>query len=406
MNAVVKKNPRILIISSLFPPDIVGGAEASAYNLAIQYRDNGWDVGILTTAKNAENTAYDIQVEGMRLWRVLMPRPYPMIDFPKAKGINKIIWHFLDHFDPRNKKIMANALDAFKPDLASINVLQGLGYNSISEITKRDIKINFVLHDLGLACIRMNMFKNGRECGTQCVSCKLSSTYKWSMLQKSRHLSFISPSQSNIDTLAKFTPVKSYKNKAILNPNTYPAPDAQRTPSQQTRLLYVGRLHTTKGVNLLLDALTELKDKYAFNITVIGDGQDSAMLRDKYKNSEWCTFTGHITQREISNYMINSDLMFTPSIWAENSPGVVVHALSLGLPVMGSNKGGIPELIKDGVTGKLVEAGNFMAWKNAIEEILRNPNTLEIWHKNCLSKTSDFDVNTITRQYLEFTSNI
>lgn len=396
---------RVLIVSSLFPPHVLGGAESSAYNLALHFRDNGWDVGVLTTAVDANDATHGTAFEGMRIWRVLMPRPYATFHFQKAKGLQKLLWHFLDHFDPRNKRIMADVLDNFRPDVASIHLLQGLGYNALEEITKRNISINFVLHDLGLACIRMNMFKNGSECAAQCAICKCSSAYKWNMLKQGKKLGFISPSQANIDTLSKFLPITSYRNQAILNPNSYPPATAQRTSADYMRFLYVGRLHSTKGVDLLLDVLSQLKTRHAFKITVIGDGQESASLRAKYGAHDWCHFTGYISQAEISNYMVNSDAMFIPSIWAENSPGVVVHALSLGLPVMGSRKGGIPELIKDGMTGKVVEAGNADAWRDAIAAVLQKPEILAQWRTHCLHHAHDFEVTRIVKQHLEFASH-
>jgi glycosyltransferase involved in cell wall biosynthesis len=74
--------------------------------------------------------------------------------------------------------------------------------------------------------------------------------------------------------------------------------------------------------------------------------------------------------QDISNIMVNSDILCIPSIWAENSPGVVIHALSLGLPVIGSDKAGIPELVEDGKNGLLVPPGDMLAWQVALERIL------------------------------------
>src|SRR2546430_14190684 len=60
----------------------------------------------------------------------------------------------------------------------------------------------------------------------------------------------------------------------------------------------------------------------------------------------WCRFHGHVAQQQVSNFMQGSDVLCVPSLWQENSPGVVIHALSQGLPVIGSDKGGIPELVR------------------------------------------------------------
>ena len=100
--------------------------------------------------------------------------------------------------------------------------------------------------------------------------------------------------------------------------------------------------------------------------------------------------------------MVNSDILCIPSIWAENSPGVVIHALSLGLPVIGSDKAGIPELVEHGKNGLLVPPGDKLAWQVALERILQDPRCLIPWRDYALENVYGFDQDYLGNKMLYF----
>jgi glycosyltransferase involved in cell wall biosynthesis len=395
---------RLLVLSSLFPPDVLGGAEMSAYNLAAWLRDKGFEVGVLTTAKTPEEACEAVEIDGMKVWRVWMPRLYPMFFFARAKAWQKPLWHLQDHFDPRNRKIVARILREFKPDFVNIHLLQGIGYNALKEIARCGVPTTFFLHDLGLACFRMSMFRKGKACEKQCLLCNMSSLYKRHCARQLPALEFVSPSQANLDILAKYFPVGQWHNAVIMNANKYPVPTVTRRESATVRLLCVGRLHVTKGIELLLQVVGDLAAKYDFTMTIVGSGPDEASLREKYGRFSWCRFTGFVTQEEVSNAMVNSDVLCVPSVWAENSPGVVIHALGLGLPVVGSDKAGIPELVEDRKNGLLVPPGDLQAWATALSSILENPLILKPWRAYALENAYKFDQDYIGERLLRFLS--
>ena len=70
------------------------------------------------------------------------------------------------------------------------------------------------------------------------------------------------------------------------------------------------------------------------------------------------------------------DLLAVPSQWLETGPLVVLEAFAAGVPVLGSRRGGIAELVKDGVDGILVEPDSAPAWAAALQNAAANPNLL------------------------------
>jgi glycosyltransferase involved in cell wall biosynthesis len=397
---------RILIISALYPPDVIGGAEMSAAAFAQWLKKKGAQVGVITTAKTAGEVCDGKSEDGITIWRYHAQRPYPLFHFLTANKWLKPLWHLLDHFAPSNRTVIAQALDSFKPDFVNIHVLQGIGYNALLELAKRDIPTLYTLHDMGLACIRMSMFKNGAECKSQCTLCASSTAYKAHLAALVPRLGYCSPSRANLEKLAQFFPVRIRPHTAIMNPNAYPVPRAARIASKELRILFVGRLHSTKGVHLLLETARRLSEQYNFKITIVGSGPDEAMLRDMYGAYSWCHFTGFINQVDISNIMMNSDVLCVPSLWLENSPGVIIHALGLGLPVIGSNKGGIPELVDDDKNGALFDVENADGLYDLLKTILLNPERLIAWRDYGVAHAEKFNQDHLGQQIISFMEKI
>jgi len=391
---------RVLQIASLYPPKMLGGAEVSARNLSDLLVSAGHEVMVIRASDRDEPDGDETIAPGIRVARLETPHIYPVFRFYDAGRMKKPLWHLQDHFDQRLRPAFGRMLDDFAPDLVNVHLLQGLGYPLLKEVAKRGIPVNYVLPDLGLACIRMSMFKNGKDCSGHCAPCALSTRYKLGLIRQQSSVSFVSPSRANLETLSRHFPVKDYPHAVILNPNTYPRPTRARTQSGDLRLLYAGRIHDSKGVAMLLGAVEALAPNRRVTLTLAGQGQQEAELRARFGDAPWCTFLGFISHQELADQMMESDLLCIPSIWAENSPGVVIQALGLGLPVLGSARGGIPELVRDRENGRLVHDTTLSGWQAALGEVLDRPEDLKSWRETAEQEAYRFDVRTIGRQML------
>ncbi|WP_336799388.1 glycosyltransferase [Kaistia sp. MMO-174] len=397
---------RILVIAALYPPDGRGGAENSAANFTAWLAGRGHEMAVLTTASSRAEEMHGEIVDGVRIWRLRTAHLYPARDAPVAAAWKKPIWHVQDHVDPRNRRLVAGVLDAFRPDFVNIHFVQGLGYNTLADIAARDLPTLFVLHDLGLACMRMSMFRDGASCARPCLGCRVSSRYKAALVGRLGRIGFSSPSVANLAALSALFPLARYPHVSIPNPNLYPSPARQWQKADRLRLLYVGRLHRSKGVADLLDAVAELAGAHPVSLSVVGDGPEGEALRRRYPDAGWLRFHGHVPEAAVGEWMGEADLLCVPSLWRENWPGVAVRALEMGLPVLASRVGGLPELIEPGVTGDLLPPGDRAAWVGALRRLLADPTELAGWRRSAAARRGRFDQDELGERLLAFMARI
>ena len=380
---------RVASFCALYPPNVLGGAEISAHNLMNHLVRRGHEVRVLTSALNGPA---EIREEcGIEITRVTMPRPYSPFDRQAQPVWRKLLWHAQDHLDPRNRAIWGEFLDRVRPDVALVHIPQGLGYNGMLELAKRDVPTVAVLHDLSYVCYKTTMFRDGHTCEAPCKPCSASSRVKGKFLSSIPRLGLVSPSLANLRRVQAFMPVAGRPSTVILNPNVYPmAERVERDPAGPVRLLYVGQISRAKGVEFLLELCEELASTQSIELVVVGTGIAADDLRTRFGDAPWVRFTGHISLEDVAAQMAEADVLCVPSIWPDNSPGVIVHALQLGLPVLGSAIGGIGELINDEAEGLLLAPGDWNAWRAAILRVIRAPDDVTRWSRTALAGAGRF----------------
>lgn len=136
----------------------------------------------------------------------------------------------------------------------------------------------------------------------------------------------------------------------------------------------VGRLHQVKGHFHLLDAAQQLmKDYPDLYLVIVGDGPLAADYPDQISRRG---LTGRVIMPgfcpDVYEYYAIMDIFCLPSLM-EGQGLVLLEAMNIGLPVVATRVGGIPEVIRDGINGLLVPAGDAPALATAIARILDNP---------------------------------
>jgi glycosyltransferase involved in cell wall biosynthesis len=133
-------------------------------------------------------------------------------------------------------------------------------------------------------------------------------------------------------------------------------------------IVYAGRLAPEKGVAVLLQALTRLP---RLPLQVVGDGPERAGLEAFVRRQRLAnvTFTGTLDPDDCFERIRGARMVVVPSLWAEPLGMVAIEAAAAGVPVIASRVGGLPEVVLDGDTGVLVDAGDAGGLAKAIEEL-------------------------------------
>jgi len=146
-----------------------------------------------------------------------------------------------------------------------------------------------------------------------------------------------------------------------VKPHFYPnPPDALPWDRREDKIVFIGRLGEEKGVHLLVQAWKAWGAEAPL-LEIIGDGPlKKALVEMTSKNglSDKIAFRGQLPFDETQQRISRGRLLILPSLCFEGFPMVVREAFALGLPVAASRIGPLPDIVKEGVTGKLFEAGN------------------------------------------------
>lgn len=159
------------------------------------------------------------------------------------------------------------------------------------------------------------------------------------------------------------------------------------------RLGYFGRLEGEKGFNVLMEALKEIPSD-TWRLWVYGDGRDRAGHERRIVSAglaHQILFLGTIPASEVPAHMAQCHAVILPSL-QEGCPYVVLEALSLGVPIVGSAVGGVPDLVRDGEDGLLVPPGQPDALARAITRLIEDPRLLSTFRQNALARRDEFTV--------------
>lgn len=137
-------------------------------------------------------------------------------------------------------------------------------------------------------------------------------------------------------------------------------------------LLYFGRLIEEKGVDLLVEAARLAPE---VPIVVVGDGPDRTKLAEAAAGLENIRFVGPAWGDDLKTWLKGARTVVVPSLWHENFPYVILQAFAAGKPVIGSRRGGIPELVEAGPHGWLFEPSNPGDLTDRISEVHAMPDS-------------------------------
>ena len=149
--------------------------------------------------------------------------------------------------------------------------------------------------------------------------------------------------------------------------------DRLRVPAGAPVATFLGRLTIDKGVHRFLDAFGPIAARHGAFAIVGGSGPEETRVRARIGSEpalrESVRFVGRVAELEKPALLAQSDLFVLPST-SDTSSIALLEAMACGTPVVATRAGGLPEVVDDGVTGRLVEPGDPAALVRTLDELL------------------------------------
>lgn len=273
-------------------------------------------------------------------------------------------------------------IDRERPDVLHVhNNFQQLSPSIYGAAATRGVKVVQHLHNARLACINVFFERDGEVC-TDCVGRAVTwpgvahNCYRDSRvdslaatavqlghraLKAHRHVdAFVAVSAALGELLAL--------DKTVVCHNGIADPTVVR--ADHGYALFVGRITAQKGIQVLLDAAASVPD---LPVRIAGDGPDLERFRSQASSRglSHVTFLGRLERAAVLRELAGARVAVAPSIGIDPLPTTVIEALAAGVPVIGSELGGIPEIVGD--TGVLVPAGDPIALATALRNARETP---------------------------------
>lgn len=308
-------------------------------------------------------------------------------------------------YNRQAERDLTRMLHDIKPDVVHFHGLEAnLSAAVIDACHKAGVPSVWTLHDPGFACPASTLMKSdGSYCHEEhcrgedtsacikfkCARGKLAHSVLLAMEAKIRRWDklydkvdyYLCPSES----IRQFA-LRAGKpaSKLILLANCVSSSylDKPISLEHEGYFLYVGRLETYKGCQVLLKALTLNPN---LRLKVVGSGSLGDELIQLAKDlgiEQQIEFMGRKTGEELFNLYQKCLALVVPSIWFEAFGLINLEAMSYGKPVICSNSGGMPEIVIHGETGLVVEMNNPQALADAMGILHNNPDLAATYGAN------------------------
>ena len=345
---------RILMVNKFLYPR--GGSESYMLYLAEHLRKIGHEVEFfgMYDENNTVGNSAGLYTQNM--------------DF-HSTGLARFLYPFKIIYSFEAKKKIMQVIDDFKPDIVHMNNINfQLTPSIIYGVKKKKIPLVQTVHDYQMICPNHLLYSFDKN--TPCEKCVNGShinciknkcihgsavksiigvveakLYSWMKTYKKVDL-FVCPSNFLENKLLSAKRYYKGKTKTIHN-FIDKEKFANTNRNKEPYIVFVGRLSKEKGIENIAGA-AKLLPEYRF--MVAGSGPDEEMLKDIPN----ITLAGFLTGDKLTELMGSAKVLLLPSVCYENCPLSILEAHAMGVPVITMNSGGMAELVKNGVTGTLV----------------------------------------------------
>jgi glycosyltransferase involved in cell wall biosynthesis len=303
------------------------------------------------------------------------------IDYKDSNPFNKIKNGLRVIYSFEAYRKLTELIKATRPDIAHVNLFCHQLTPSIFRVLKKaGIPVIYTSHDYKLVCPNYKLLSHDRICkkcingsfyhcflqkchkGSRAASCivTLESYIHRTLKTYSMVTKIICPSQfmRNILIEAGFDERKLATLPNFLKKDVYDRMFYTKRVKKENTLLYFGRLSDEKGLETLLDARRFIPENIKIKVIGTGPTEEYIKTRITYEGLKNIELKGFVSGDELYYEIAIAKCTIIPSKCYEIFGLTIIESFALGTPVVGSDTGGISELIFPGVNGYLFQAGD------------------------------------------------
>ncbi len=388
---------RIAFVVHKFPPESVGGTELYCWSLAHTLTAAGHETHIFYPTPSIKEGIARCERQGVHLWQVPLPTT--------REGEDPVHQYWHTFRDLGIEAAFETFLREVQPDLVHFQHVQGVSARLI-ELADPLPKI-VTLHDYWYFCADSQLIRpdrrpcDGPSAGCRnCVDCATErADLQWMrplrplvalpFAYRNHYLRRLAEKVDLFLAPSAFLQQKYIEHgfpadKIIVVENGLDVDKLEQTvcpplpdPPVRPHFGFLGSLAWQKGVHVLIEAFNRLDERAS--LTIYGSEHtfpDYVAELKRLARHPHIRFAGLLAPQQVGAALRQMDCLVVPSLWYENSPLVIQEAYGVGVPVVASHLGALPEKVRDGGTGRLFEPGSVDDLTMVLQELVAQPNLL------------------------------
>jgi glycogen(starch) synthase len=336
---------KVCFCGNRFPPNVIGGAEVVMHDLAVQLRERGHQVSVLSLSDTRSGGRSVVDELDVRI--IPNVNVYNQFAHEDRGRIKKALFGVIDTFNPLVLFLVWRELKSLGVDVLCTNNLKGMGPAVWLAAWVLRVPVVHVMHDYWLVCPVTTRFRNGRACTGVCKGCHRASAPKARLSRFVDHA--VGVSRFVMERHREQGFFRSAAQSVIYNsrPPMMAAQEAQATQATRAhtpfRVGFIGRTDATKGIREFFDSVAEAAALTpAIEVHVAGRDNEQLMpaLIDAYPGLK-IVCHGFMNAR---TFYETVDLVVVTSMWDEPFGVVAIEPWEFHKPSISFASGGLPEV--------------------------------------------------------------
>ena len=312
-------------------------------------------------------------VPGDDVVATVSPFGYHLDEYVEQGRLRRSAFHLADLYRVATRRILAEAIESFRPDVVHTHALSGLSTSALTTPSALGVAHVHTVHDHWLVCERLvRVRRDGTACESICATCAIWSRARRVVVARHRPNLLLVGSR---DAATEHTELIAWtRGRTRVVPPPVPDPPHVHGraphPSRPPVFGYLGRLEAVKGIRTLLTAFDSTRLGGA-TLVIGGDGPLRRELEARADPN--VRFEGWIDGDRKDAFFADIDCLVVPSECRELAGLVILEARARRLPVIGARIGGIPEFVAVESQPLLFRAGDPIDLFRVLAELVADP---------------------------------